>query len=157
MSLKADRIHLDSAIDHFMNSTATRGGIVSHNAPTASGAAMDQSESTVDYVASPSGIMPRGVLMSDVVNLDLTRQHKNFHKEEVQVGGKVTVWPKCTVVTDFVYPGHTPLPGQLAYVGHSGFIANVKVEADDTWDHVIGRWVTGKNEDGFAKVTINLP
>lgn len=161
MSLKADRRHVDSDIAHFMNSTATRGGIVSVTATISSGAAMDQSEATVAYVAEPSGVEPLGVLMCDVVNLDLTRQHPNWHKEEVQVGGKVTVWTKCTVVTDYIYPGHTPTPGQIAYVGHSGYIAASDVatdHVDSTGDtRKVGRFVTAKNADGFAKVDINLP
>jgi hypothetical protein len=161
MSLKADRRHVDSDIAHFMNATATRGGIVSVTATLSSGAAMDQSESTVAYVAEPSGVNPLGVLMSDVVNLDLTRQHQNYHKEEVQLGGKVTVWTKCTVVTDYIYPGHTPVPGGRAYVGHSGYIAASDVTSDDSdltgVERIVGRFVTAKNADGFAKVDINLP
>lgn len=161
MGLKADRRFVDGDISFFMNSVAERGGIVSFTGTASSGAAMDQAESTVDYVAEPSGVEPVGVLMTDVVNLDLTRQHANWHQEEVQVGGKVNVWTKCTVVTDRVYPGHTPAPGDRAYVGHSGYIASADVATDDTdltgVERVVGRWETGKNEDGFAKVSVNLP
>ncbi len=162
MSLKADRRHVDSDIAHFMNATATRGGIVSVTATISSGAAMDQSESTVAYAAEPSGVEPLGILMSDVVNLDLTRQHMNWHKEEVQLGGKVTVWTKCTVVTDTLFPGITPTPGQVAYVAHSGFISNADEAIDSGQENtsltrVVGRFITGKNADGYAKIDINLP
>lgn len=166
MALKADRRYLDTDIAHFMNEVATRGGIVSVTATVSSGAAMDQSESTVAYVAEPSGIEPLGILTGDVVNLDLTRQHMNWHKEETQVGGKVTVMTKGTVVTDFIYPDHTPTPGQIAYVCDSGFIGNADISADVGQElngvgvsatRKVGRFVTGKNADGFAKVDINLP
>lgn len=161
MALKADRRHVDSDISFFMSEVAERGGIVSISATSSSGAAMDQAEATVSYVANPSGIKPLGVLMDDMVNLDLTRQKLNPYKQEVQLGGKVSVWPKGVVVTDFVYPGHTPTPGQLAYVGHSGYIAasNVATDHTDTTGvrHLVGRWLSKKNEDGFAKVEINLP
>jgi len=163
MALKALRIHNDSSIEHFMTSTAERGGIVSfsYTGQASSGGAIDQAESTVAYVANPSGVKPRGVLMCDVVNNDLTRQHANWHKEEVQVNGKVTVWPQCTVVTNRIMSGHTPLPGQRAFVGHSGLLGNADVATDHTdltgATRVVGRWVTRKDEDGYAKVQVNLP
>ncbi len=161
MALKADRRHVDSDIAHFFNAVAERGGIASNTAVRSSGAAMDQSEATAAYVAEPSGVEPIGVLMSDVVNLDLTRQHMNWHKEEVQLGGKVTIWTKCTVVTNRVYPGHNPAPGQRAYVGHSGFIASADVASDDSdltgVTRLVGRWVSIEDEAGYAKVDVNLP
>jgi hypothetical protein len=149
-----------------MDVAAERGGIVSVTATEASGAAMDQSEATVAYVAEPSGAYPLGLLLSEVVNLDLTRQHMNWHKEEVQIGGKVTVMTKGTVVTDWIYPDHTPIPGEIAYVCDSGYIGNVDISLDagQSLDGVgvsstrkVGRFVTIKNADGFAKVDINLP
>lgn len=162
MALKADRRSRDSDIAHFMNATAERGGIVCITATVSSGAAMDQSESTVAYVAEPSGCKPVGVLMSDVVNLDLTRQHMNWHKEEVQVGGKVTVWNAGTVVTNWIYPDHTPAPGDVAYVCDSGYIGNADISVDSGQENTsltrqVGRFISAKNADGFAKVDINLP
>uniref|UniRef100_A0A6M3L9X5 Putative structural protein n=1 Tax=viral metagenome TaxID=1070528 RepID=A0A6M3L9X5_9ZZZZ len=160
MALKADRIHVDSMIDFFMNETAERGGIVSMST-VGSGAAMDQSQQLCTYKAAPSGAMPLGVLMCDMVNLDLTRQHENFHKEEVQKGGKVTIWNKCTVVTNRVYPGHTPAVGIPAYLAHSGYIGTSKVQTDSKYsaDYVspiVGKWLSAKDEDGYAKVSVNL-
>lgn len=162
MALKADRRHVDSDIAHFTNSVAERGGIMSNTATVSSGAAMDQSQATVAYVANPSGVSPLGVLMGDVVNLDLTRQHPNWHKEETQIGGKVTIWTKGTVVTDMIYPGHTPTPGAIAYVGHSGLLATSDVATDEEnpapyAGRQVGRFVSQMNEDGFAKVDVNLP
>jgi hypothetical protein len=166
MALKADRRYLDTDNAHFMGAVAERGGIVSVTATEASGAAMDQSEATVAYVAEPSGTYPLGLLTCDVVDLDLTRQHMNWHKEEVQVGGKVTVMTKGTAVTNWIYPDHTPIPGQIAYVCDSGYIGNVDISTDagQSLDGVgvsstrkVGRFVTIKSADGYAKVDINLP
>jgi len=159
MALKADRIHVDSQIDYFMNEVAERGGIVSVST-AGSGAAMDSSSQLCTYQANPSGIQPLGVLMSEMVNLDLTRQHMNWHKEEVQQGGKVTIWSKGTVVTDRVYPGQTPSAGQTAYVGHSGYICSTDVATDSQFaaaHRVVGRFLSIKDEDGYAKIAINLP
>ena len=157
MALKPDRIHIDSQIDFFMNEVAERGGIVCVST-VGSGAAMDQAEQLATYAANPSGVGTLGMLTCDVVDLDLTRQHENWHKEEVQKGGKVTIWNKCTVVTDRVYPGVTPTAGQKAYVAHSGYIANSAVVSDDSdTDPVVGKFLSTKDEDGYCKVAVNLP
>lgn len=155
MGLKSDRIHVDSMIDYFMDEVATRGGVVVQST-VGSGAAMDQSQQLATYAAAPSGKSPLGVLMCDMVNLDLTRQHKNFHKEEVQKGDKVTIWNKCTVVTNMIIPGQTPTAGSKAYLGHSGYLAAQDVIGGGS-DLVVGRWLSSKDEDGWAKVSINLP
>ena len=160
MALKADRDIIQTDISFFMSTTAERGGIVSH-VTGGSGIAMDQSNAVVAYVADPSGVKPVGVLLCDVTNLDLTRQHRNWYKEEVQVGGKVTVAPKCVVVTNMIYSGQTPAVGEVAYVAHSGLIARQVIGLD----HVdptgltrrVGRFISIKDEDGYAKVSVNLP
>ena len=111
-----------------------------------------------------SGIVPVGLLLNDMVNLDLTRQHINWHKDEVQKGGKVTLLRKGWVVTDRVYPGETPAAGGLAYVSHSGLIATsnhctVTQDAGDVQgvSRVVGRFLSKKDEDGYVKVEISLP
>ena len=53
-----------------------------------SGASLDNG-TVVTYAAAPSGKVAVGVLLNDMVNIDLTRQHLNQHKDEVQKGGKV--------------------------------------------------------------------
>lgn len=156
MALKSDRTHIDSQIDFFMNETAERGGIVSVST-AGSGAAMDQGAALATYKAVASGCLPLGVLMCDVVDLDLIRQHENWHKEEVQKGGKVTIWNKCTVVTNRIVG--TPTAGQLAYCGPSGLISGGAYQTDQTGGATtpIGRFLSTKDEEGFAKVSINLP
>ena len=162
MALKSDRISLDSQIDFFMNETAERGKIAVVST-TGSGAAMDQAAqlATCTYT-SISGAKPLGVLMCDMIDIDLTRQHENWHKEEVVKGGKVTIWPKCTVVTNQIYPGHTPTAGATAYLAPSGFIGTSLLQNDSDAmtgqiKHTIGRFLSTKDEDGYAKVSVNLP
>lgn len=157
MALKSDRTHIDSQIDFFMDETAERGGIACIST-VGSGVAMDQAEQLATYAANPSGVGTLGILMSEMVNLDLTRQHENWHKEEVQKGGKVTIWNKGTVVTDMIYPGATPTAGQKAYIGHSGYIANSQVVGDDSdMDPVIGKFLSTKDQDDYCKVSVNIP
>ena len=95
-------------------------------------------------------------------------------------GGKVTIWNKCTVVTDRIYPGITVAGGDVAYAAPSGYISNrvhyapwgswtrnqilasgthdVSVQIPpDFYDLAVGRFLSSKDEDGFAKVSVNLP
>ncbi len=159
MALRSDRQYGHGDISFFMNAVAERGGVVSFSSATSSGTAMDQSEATVAYVAEPSGIQPLGILISEMVNEDLTRQHRNWHKEEVQLGGKVNIWTQGTVVTDYILTGHTPAAGGLAYVAHSGFLATTDEATDAVAanNRIVGRWLSGADENGFAKLQINLP
>lgn len=160
MALKGDRSHLASHVDFTMNdTTAERGGIVSV-VGSGSGVSMDDSNATVGYVANPSGVSPVGILMGDTVNNNLTRLKLNPFKLEHQTGTKAPIWSKGVVTTDRVYPGHSPTAGGLAYVGHSGYIAASDVATDSanaSTTRIVGRWLSAKDEDGFAKVSINLP
>lgn len=151
MALKPDRAHYASDISFFMTAVAERGGIVTISTG-GSGAAMDQSAAVVAYAANPSGKTPVGVLMSEVVNNDLTRQHRNWHKEEVQVNGKVTIWDDCVVVTNMFAPSLTITAGDRAYVTVSGLITNVDFGAAASPQ--VGMFLSGKNEDGYAKLRI---
>ena len=63
---------------------------------------MDNAVALATVKANPSGAYPLGVLLNDMVNLDLTRQHLNQHKDEVQKGGKITILRKGYVVTDAI-------------------------------------------------------
>ena len=156
MALKADRHELATDISFFMDEVASRGGIACISTG-GSGAALDQAGAKVSYVADASGAVPAGLLLNDMVNLDLTRQHINWHKDEVQKGGKVTLLTQGNVVTNMIYTGDTPTAGGLAYVAHSGYIA--AANKDDTLGQssVVGRFISTKDEDGYVKVAINLP
>ena len=159
MALKSDRSVLDTDISFFMNEAATRGGIASVSTG-GSGAAMDQGEALVTYAALPSGAVPVGLLLNDMVNIDLTRQHLNQHKDEVQKGGKVTLLRKGYVVTSNL-EGTSPSAGDPAYVAHSGNLATSDLSNDDTdadgSTRLVGRFLSGVDQDGYAKVYIDLP
>ena len=157
MALKGDRYELQTDVSFFMNEVAERGGVVVLN-NTPSGAAMDASNNVVTYVADPTGKVPMGILLNDMVNLDLTRQHINWHKDEVQKGGKVTVLRKGYVLTNKISTSGTPVAGNYAYVADSGLIStSVRALELDAAAQPIGRFMTAKDADGYAKVEINLP
>ncbi len=119
---------------------------------------MDASNNVVAYAANPSGKAPMGILLNDMVNLDLTRQHINWHKDEIQKGGKVTVLRKGYVLTNKISTSGTPVAGNYAYVADSGLIStSVRALELDGGAQPIGRFMTAKDADGYAKVEINLP
>jgi hypothetical protein len=152
MALKPDRIELLTDISFFMTTIAERGGVVSAvTSTTGVGVSMDDANAVVAYAAVASGAKPVGVLLNDVVNLDLTRQHINWHKDEVQVGGKVTLLRNGQVTTNMLVASITPSAGTDAYVGASGLIGTSSSNAVK-----VGQFLSGKDTDGYAKVSVNL-
>jgi hypothetical protein len=149
MALKPDRIEHLTDISFFMNTTEERGGVASFSSIGA-GVAMDDADAVVAYAAAASGSVPAGVLLNDVVNLDLTRQHINWHKDEVQVGGKVTLLRVGQITTNLV--DGTPSAGDSAYVGASGNISTT----GGTDVAKIGTFLSTKDADGYAKVAVNI-
>ena len=159
MALKADRYEESTDISHFMNATATRGGVVCHDLAGiagASGAALDQGENLVSYQTVAKTNVPVGILLNDVVNKDLTRTHLNQFKDEVQQGGKVTVMTRGWVVTSNVTG--TPTAGLVAYADNTT-AGNVGVTpiAGGSGNLAVGRWMSRKDADGYAKLYVNLP
>lgn len=160
MALKADRHELQTDISFFMNETASRGGVVCHDTTVGSGAAMDQGVNLVVYPTVGATHTPVGILLNDVVNKDLTRTHLNHHKDEVQKGGKVTILRKGWVVTNSITG--TPTVGQVAFldVGATGGLISAGDNADFLGSGIgslaVGRFLSVKDEDGYAKVEINL-
>jgi hypothetical protein len=157
MALKSDRLELQTDISFFYNDGAvTRGGVVVHDT-AGSGAAMDQGVNLVKYKTVAATDVPVGILLNDVVDKDLTRTHLNQHKDEVQKGGKVTILRKGYVVTNSITG--TPSAGNVAYADNSaaGNICNNAGTAIASGNLAIGRFLSSKDEDGYAKVEVNLP
>ena len=157
MALKADRHVETTDISFFYNEgTATRGGVVVYcHQNTASGAAMDQGANLVKYKTPVATDVPVGILLNDVVNKDLTRTHLNEHKDEVQKGGKVTIMTKGWVITSAVTG--TPTPGAMAYASTTGSIGTTAGIGYASGNLAVGRWMSYKDSDGYAKLHVNLP
>ena len=149
MALKPDRIELLTDVSFFMNSTATRGGVASV-VTGGVGVSMDDATAVVAYAAVASGAKPVGLLLNDVVDLDLTRQHINWHKDEVQVGGKVTLLRQGQVTTNLV--AGTPVAGADAYVANNGVLSTVQAAGAVK----VGQFLSAVDSNGYAKVSVNL-
>jgi hypothetical protein len=152
MALRADRKVLPNGSDihYFMNEVAERGIIVTHDT-AGSGHAMDDDAAVVKIPTGTGDGEPAGLLLNDVVNLDLTRQHINWHKDEMQIGGKVTILTHGWVVTDQIKSGDTPNGDEAAYFDANG---EITVTAGSP---KIGKFLSKKDADGFAKVEVAIP
>lgn len=135
-SLKINRNILHSDLTHFCEDVAVKGSYV-------------ESFTTDDgfRVVRPgqNGGVSLGVLLNDVVNLDLTRQRIAWHRNEVQIGGKVEV---CTGGILTIKCSGNPKPNMLAYYNKRGVITTEKKSK------AIGAFLSYKDEDGFAQVEI---
>jgi hypothetical protein len=151
MALKPDRVEAYTDISFFMNTTGERGGVVVHST-SGVGASMDDAGAVVAYpTGSPSGTVPAGLLLNDVVNYDLTRQHINWHRDEVQVGSKVTLLRKGQVTTNRVATGVTPVAGNDAYYDGTGRFTTVTTNSVK-----VGKFLSGLDSDGYVKVDVNI-
>ena len=147
MALRPDRNEHLTDLSFFMNETAERGVIVTA-ATQGSGAAMDDSSAAVQ-VANATNEKPVGLLLNDVVNLDLTRQHINYAKDEVQQGSKVLLLRVGTVVTD-------QISGSITMGDPAHFGADGQLVGSVTTSIQVGRFLSKKDADGYAKVAINI-
>jgi hypothetical protein len=170
MALKPDRIEMngDTDISFFMNETAEKGSVVVLSAG-GSGAAMDDSAALAKLSDTSYGVgeVPLGILMCDVVSGDLTKTHLNQHKDEVQVGSKVTILRKGQVTTNMI--SGTPTAGQGAYVANGANLCGANNLGASDYAAItggttsaqfayprVGTWLSSKDADGYAKVAINL-
>jgi len=159
MALKSDRQILDdgTCIDFWLNEVAERGYTAVFST-VGSGAALDQSAALVTLSAYPSGKVPAGMLLQDMVNIDQSRQHINWLKDEVIKGSKVALLHHGTVVTNAVYPGTTPVAGSRAYLYHSGLLTPTKDATHGLLvTPLVGQFLSSKDEDGYCKVRVSLP
>ncbi len=155
MALKADRIETQTDVSFFMDETATRGVLCSISTG-GSGVAMDDGNAKVTVAATASGSKPVGVLLNDVVNLDLTRQHINFHQDEVQKGSKVTLLQVGQITTDSITG--SPAAGDPAYLGASGLFSSTAPTDAGTEDEYyrVGRFLSSKDANSYCKVAVNI-
>lgn len=153
MALKGDRFEGIQSIEFFMDQVAERGGVVvGVTSSTGTGAALDQFASQVEYAADGSGRYPVGVLLADVVDLDLTKTHPNWHKNQQQKGSKVALLRDGWVLTDMIASGDAPALGSGAYLGANGLFTT-----DSTAGPKVGAFESAVDSDGFAKVYVKLP
>jgi len=152
MALKPDRWEFKTDISYFCPSVTERGVILVAGS-SGSGVALDQTAATavLPGTGSVAGLKPLGLLLNDMVDVNPTRSHVNFLRNEMNKGGKCTLLQQGWVVTNMLVTGITPVAGDGAYLAPSGRITNVAGTPR------VGTFLSGKDERGFAKVDLNLP
>lgn len=154
MALLGDRFEGWVSTDFFMNEVAEPGVVVVYDlTATGVGASLDDANAKVKLPdnANGSGEKPAGILVGEVVNLDLTKFHLNVYKRQGQIGGKVGVLTDGEVTTNMIASGVVPSPGTDVYFTTDGLLHNTTTNSTK-----VGRWVSGKNSEGYAKVRISI-
>lgn len=153
MALKGDRHILYDDIRWFCNDVTERGVILVHSGSGASGVSMDDTLNlvTLPGTGSVSGLLPAGLLLNDFVNIDESRFHINFQKDEQRIGNKAHLLKKGWVFTDQLVTGNTPSAGVPAYLGASG-----KISTTSTVAARVGTFKGRKDGDGFVLVEIDI-
>ena len=152
MALKGDRDIIYSDIRYFVNTTGERGIVLTTPTGAVSGLTMEDvnNAAVVPGTGSQSGKVPLGILLNDVVNVDLTRYHLNYQKDEVNVGNKVRIGRKGWVVTNMVTG--TPNAYDPAYLAPLGYVTPVS----GTGIAQVGRFLTAKDANGFATLAFDI-
>ena len=121
-----------------------------------SGSAMGDTGGQYTMIANPSGKVFVGVLLNDVVNVDLTKFHLNYQKRETNIGDPCWVMRKGWIVTDQVTG--SPTKGDTAYLTTSGvFTPTVSSTGGTVATPKAGKFEGAVDENGFAKISFNLP
>lgn len=152
MALKPDRFEQYTDIRFFMNETGERGCIVIHDTSVSGLGGLDDAGAVVKKPTDSGGV-PAGMLMNDVVNVDLSRYRLNEQKDEVQVNSKVCLMKRGHAKTNMLVAGQNPVAGSGAYYNNGGLLT---MSAGGT-NGLVGRFASSKDEDGYVVVEINLP
>jgi hypothetical protein len=151
MALKPDRNIVVTDISNLCNIEIEKGEVLVFGV-SGSGALADD-VATVTRASNPSGLVPAGLCLADVVSIDITRQHRNWHKDEQLVGEKVPLLTKGWVVTDKIASGVSPAAGESAYLAANGLLTDTQTSGTPK----VGQFLGGVDSDGYAKVFIDLP
>ena len=156
MALKADRYILETDTVGWVCDTATERGVVLTKQTSGSGVSIGDSRGTATLASNQSGYKVIGVLMDDVVSIDETRYHRNFHKDEQKVGEPVCILRKGTISTNKILG--TPDVGDTAYLTSSGNLTpTLSATGGLTATPKVGMFMSKKDADGYARVDVNLP
>lgn len=135
-----ERFESEIDIRWFVSETTQRGTVMG---------ASKKDNLVVPYHKGLGGA-PIGILLSDVVNKDLSKQHLNFYNGEVQQGGKVQILRRGQIMVKMAKSLRMPY-GQPIYVDRkSGSI---------TWKKTgprIGTLARNQGSDGWCSVSIEI-
>ncbi len=158
MALKPDRgYNEDTDITNFWTTVAAeRGGcagVVTQGSGAAMGINLVDEANVVGYIADPSGVIAKGILVQTVsAVMSATRDFINYENSEIRPSDKCTLIKKGFVVTDMIPAGITPTAGAAAYLAASGYISSTQA----TGAPQVGRFETTKDAAGFARLSVEI-
>lgn len=157
MALKPDRFILATDITKTCESVTERGVVLVHKPNFGgSGVALGDRAGKADLVTNPSGYKVAGLLLNDVIDIDVTRYRLCAHKDEKLVGERCTLLRKGRVVTNKVTG--TPSEGATAYLTANGVLTpTLSATGGLVATPKVGAFAGAKDEDGYAAVDIDLP
>jgi hypothetical protein len=156
MALRPDRVLEMTDGTNILNSTGSKGAVLSYTTVSASGVANGDSGGFVQVASNPSGLRVAGVLLVDFVDIDETRFHVNFNKEEKNSGDHADMVTRGYVVTDKVIG--TPSAHAKAYLSSSGCVTpTLHTTGGLVATPLVGEFGGILDEHGFVKLLINLP
>ncbi len=152
MALKPLRNIKRETIAFNCNEVAERGRVMIYDTSVSGLGGMDEANALCK-MPTDSGGVPVGVLMNDVVDVDLSRYRLNEHKDEVQKNSKVCLAKEGMLVTNVLVAGQNPVAGSGAYYNASG---QFTMSTGGTHG-LVGRFDSSKDTDGYVRIEINIP
>jgi hypothetical protein len=156
MALKGPRHEIECDIRFTCPTAIERGVMLTYGTTSASGIALGDSAGTVDVPLSPSGKVPAGLLMCDVISIDETVTQRNRHKDVQKTGENVRFMKKGYATTNMI--AGTPAVGGTGYVSTSGTItATVSATGGTAATPKCCQFESIKDADNYVTVAVNLP
>lgn len=152
MALKPDYHVVEWAPDFVCNDVISAGDVLCYST-AGSGQAMGADAGVATLKSNPSGFIPLGLSVAAFVSIDETVQHVNFYNNQQVLGDKAPLMRKGWVVSNRVLG--SPTAGAIAYLAGTGMYTATNGGAAAT--PKIGEFKSIKDEDGYAKIEINLP
>lgn len=155
MALKGPRVTVETDISYTCSNAAERGVILVLST-SGSGISQGDSAGIATLSASASGTKVLGMLDNDVVSLDETLYHRNFHKDTTKTGERCTLLVKGRRTTNKVTG--TPAVGDVAYLTSNGVLTpTLSTTGGLVATPKVGRFESILDENGYVEVSINLP
>jgi hypothetical protein len=156
MALRPDRdIRLDE-IRFTCPVAASEGDILVFDTSASGAGTHGEARGSVTKQTTPSGYKVAGMVLHDVVDIDQTQYHRNWHNSESVINEPVCLAKQGWVTISNVIG--TPTVGNKAYLGSSGRSAvTPSVAGGEIANPVIGQFETIKDEDGYCAVRLDIP
>jgi hypothetical protein len=158
MALKPGRTNSTNTEIRFVSSTSTtaEAGQILTYSTAGSGQLTLGTRPILVKSTNPSGQKPAGMVMHDIISLDETVTHRNWHKYVQKQGEAVEIAKKESYTTNS-YVG-VPTAGATAYLGSSGLLCvTPSVTGGLVANPIVGEFEGVADEDGYVSVRIELP